>query len=103
MSWDWGKIVGSILPSIVGLGTGLIINNQNVQRARGEANDAKASLELQAKIAEENRKALELLQAGGKPPKEEKSNLPLYIGLGVGGVAILIFVIFKLTKKNNNV
>jgi hypothetical protein len=57
MSWDWGKIVGSILPSIVGLGTGLIINNQNVQRARGEANDAKAYLELQAKIAEENRKA----------------------------------------------
>jgi hypothetical protein len=98
-----GDIFKQIATPLVGLGVGLILNNQAVQKAKGEANDAKAYLELQAKIAEENRKALELLKAGGKPPEEEKSNLPLYIGLGVGGVAILIFVIFKLTKKNNNV
>ena len=92
----YADILGSILPSLIGLGTGLIANHQNVQKAKGIANDAKGLAELEFKLAEENRKALEI---ANELKVNSKSNLPLYIGLGVGGVVIIGVVIFAVTRK----
>lgn len=100
MAWDWGGIVKGVLPALVGVGTGLIVNNQNVQQAKGQANDAKALAELQYQTALANQKAIELQnQGGGNLSQKPKSNTALYVGLGVGGVVLIGVVIFAVTRK----
>lgn len=90
----------TIAGGILTLGTGLIINNQNVQNAKGQANDIQRRLDKEYEIALQNQQNIQAMQRGGKEaPDEEKSNLPLYIGLGVGGVVILGVVIFAVTRK----
>lgn len=97
---DWGKLISSIAPAIVGLGSGLIINNQNVKNAQGQANATQEALNTQYQIALQNQQNIKLMQqAGQAPPKKEKSKLPLYVGLGFGGVVILGIVIFAVTRK----
>lgn len=97
---DWGKLVNAVAPAIVGLGTGLIMNNQAVKNAQGQANAQQEALNAQYAIALQNQKNIELMkQSGQAPPKEEKSNLPLYIGLGIGGVLVIGVVIFAVTRK----
>ncbi len=99
---DWGKLLGDIAPSLIGFGTGLVMNHQQVQKAKGEANDAKSLAELQYQTVLQNQQNIKLMQqAGQAPPEKEKSNLPLYIGLGVGGVVILGVLIFAVTRKSN--
>jgi hypothetical protein len=102
MAWNWGKIFESVAPALVGLGSSLIINNQNVQNAQGQANATQEALNTQYQIALQNQQNIKLMQQAGQvtPPKE-KSNLPLYIGLGVGGVVILGVVIFAVTRRSN--
>ena len=100
MAWDWSGIVKSIAPAVVGLGTSMIINNQNVKNAQGQANATQKALDTQYQTALQNQENIRLMQqASQTPPEKEKSNLPLYIGLGVGGVAILGVVIFAVTRK----
>jgi hypothetical protein len=41
------------------------------------------------------------MQQSSQPPTKEKSNLPLYIGLGVGGVVVLGVVIFAVTRNKS--
>ena len=79
----------------------LIINNQNVKRAQGEANNARELANIQYQTALANAQGAMALanQRGGKNTEETKSNLPLYIGLGVGGVVLLGVVIFAVTRK----
>jgi hypothetical protein len=102
MAWDWGGIVKSIAPALVGLGTSLIINNQNVQNAQGQANATQEALNTQYQIALQNQQNIKLMQqAGQAPPAQEKNNTALYIGLGVGGVVILGIVIFAVTRRSN--
>jgi hypothetical protein len=102
MAWDWSGIVKSVAPALVGLGTGLIMNNQAVQNAQGQANATQEALNTQYQIALQNQQNIKLMQqAGQAPPPQEKSNLPLYIGLGVGGVVILGVVIFAVTRRSN--
>jgi beta-lactamase class D len=98
---DWGKLAYAIAPSLVGLGTGLILNNQAVQNARGQANATQEQQLRDLEIAKQNEKNILLAKmANQQTPVKEKSNLPLYIGLGVGGVVILGIVIFAVTRKN---
>jgi hypothetical protein len=101
MAYEYLKDLGkSLLPAFVALGTSLIINNQNVKNAQGQANATQRELDTQYQIALQNQQNIKLMQQGGKePPPKEKNNLPLYIGLGVGGVVILGVVIFAVTRK----
>jgi hypothetical protein len=100
MAWDWGGIVKGILPSVIGVGAGLIANNQAVQNAKGEANTQKELLEKQKEIALINQKNIELMQQGGQNLGADKNNnTALYVGLGVGGFALLGVVIFAVTRK----
>jgi hypothetical protein len=95
-----GEIFKEISAPLVGFGIGLINNNQLKQQAKNVANDRRAEQERDLKIAEEQTKReLYASMQGLKPPEKEKSNLPLYIGLGVGGVVILGLVIFAVTRK----
>lgn len=101
MSYEFLKDLGkSFATSMLALAPQLIINNQNVKNAQGQANDAKDIASLQYQTALANAQAMALAgQTGGKTPEAPKSNLPLYIGLGVGGVVLLGVVIFAVTRK----
>ena len=95
---DIGKLLA---PAIGGLATGLIMNNQARKDAKGQANEQRKRLEEELRVAEQNEKNIRLLQQSSQPPTKEKSNLPLYIGLGVGGVVVLGVVIFALTRNKS--
>jgi hypothetical protein len=103
MAYEFIKnLASSIAPALVGLGTSLIINNQNVKKAQGEANIQRelSGNALQIALANERASlALANQGGGGKTTEETKSNLPLYIGLGIGGVVLLGVVIFAVTRK----
>ena len=96
-----GDIIKQIAPTLVSFGTGMIAEHQLVQRAKGEANDAKAIADAQYQTAVENNKAkLLALQGGGNAPEvAKKSNTLLYVGLGVGGVLLIGTIIFVATRK----
>ena len=97
---DWSKLISSIAPAFVGLGASLIMNNQAKKNAQGQANATQQALDTQYQIALQNQQNIKLMQQAGKePPPKEKSNLPLYIGLGVGGVLVLGIIIFAVTRK----
>jgi len=91
---------GNAIGSLLGLGTGLIVNNQVKQNAKGEANNAQALADKQIKAQElayqTAQLQLQAQQGGGTPTK---SNTALYVGLGVGGVVILGLVVFLAVKK----
>lgn len=101
MSW-FGSFLnseagGQTIGSLVGLGTGLIANNQVKQNTKGEANTAKAlaDKQLQAQqLAYETAK----LQLQGQQ-QSGKDNTGLYIGLGVGGAVVLGLVVYLAVKK----
>ena len=91
---------GNAIGSLLGLGTGLIVNNQVKQNAKGQANDAKTLAELQLKAQQEAKEtALLQLKAQQSGSQNKESNTGLYIGLGVGGVLILGLVVFLVVKK----
>lgn len=97
-----GDIFKAVAPTLVGFGTGMIMNNQARQQAKGQANKEQELLNQQYQIALQNEKNLKLMQQSGQgTPEKEKSNLPLYIGLGVGGVVILGVVIFAVTRNKS--
>lgn len=97
----WGDVVKGILPSVVGFGTGMITNNQLRKDAKGQANERRKQIEEEMKLAEKTEKNIRLMQQSSQPPTKEKSNLPLYIGLGVGGVVVLGVVIFAVTRNKS--
>jgi hypothetical protein len=101
MAYEFIKnLATSLAPALLGLGTSLIMNNQAVKNAQGQANATQQALDTQYQIALQNQQNIKLMQQAGKePPPKEKSNLPLYIGLGVGGVLVLGIVIFAVTRK----
>ena len=103
MAFDWGGLVKAVLPSVLGLGTGLIMNNQNVKNAQGQANAQQQQLDTQYAIALANQQALALANQGGAKPPEAppKSNTALYIGLGVGGLVLISVIIFAVTRNKD--
>lgn len=86
--------------SLVGLGTGLIVNNQVKQNAKGDANNAQAladkQLQAQQLAYQTAQLQLQAQQGGGGTTKD---NTALYVGLGVGGVVILGLVVYLAVKK----
>ena len=93
----------AILPALVSFGGTMVMNNQRVQQAKGEANLQRDLANKQYESAYLNYKAQAEKNKLSQPTIEDddKSNLPLYIGLGFGGVLILGVVIFALTRKRN--
>lgn len=90
----------SAISGLLGLGTGLILSNQQKQVAKGQANDAKAIADAQIKAQELAYQTAQLqLQAQQGAGSGAKSNTGLYIGLGVGGAVILGLVVFLAVKK----
>lgn len=88
------------IDSILGLGTGLILSNQQKQNAKGEANDAKAIADAQVQAQQLAYQTAQLqLQAQQSAGSSQKSNTGLYIGLGVGGAVILGLVVYLAVKK----
>ena len=91
------QAVGAGIGSLLGLGTGLIANNQQKKLAEQQARDAKdlADKQIQAQQLALQTAQLQLQsqQGGGK------SNTGLYVGLGVGGVLILGLVVYLAVKK----
>lgn len=96
---SWTDVIKAVIPTVVGFGTGMIMNHQAVQNAKGQANAQQEVLNAQYAIALQNEKNIKLMQQSNQAPPKEKSNLPLYIGLGVGGVLIIGVVIFAVTRK----
>ncbi len=97
----WGDVLKGLIPAFVGVGTKLILNNQDVKRAQSQANEVKEQQARDLEIAKENQRNILLMkQAKEGVPEKEKSNTALYIGLGVGGVVILGVVIFAVTRKS---
>jgi len=91
---------GNAIGSLLGLGTGLIVNNQVKQNAKGEANNAQALADKQIQAQQLAYQTAQLqLQAQQGAGSGVKSNTGLYIGLGVGGVVILGLVVYLAVKK----
>ena len=102
MPFDLGKLLTATLPAIITGGTALILNNQAVQKAKGEANLIKEESDKAYAIAMQQAKNLrDLKQINKASPEKEKSKLPLYIGLGVGGVVVLGVIIFAVTRNKS--
>ena len=99
----FGQFLGSsggsqAIAGLIGLGGGLVMSNQEKQRAKKQGNDAKAVAEAQLKaqqIAYETAK----LQAQQGGAVGAKSNTGLYVGLGLGGAVILGLVVYFAVKK----
>ena len=88
------------ISGVLGLGTGLILSNQQKQNAKGQANDAKAIADAQVRAGELAYQTAQLqLQAQKGGASVPKSNTGLYIGLGIGGAVILGLVVFLAVKK----
>jgi len=97
----FGDLFKEVAPALVGFGTKMILNNQDVQRAQGKANEVREQQQRDLEIAKQNERNILLMKKAKEGvPEKEKSNLPLYIGLGVGGVVILGVVIFAVTRKS---
>jgi len=102
MPIDVGKLLTAVLPGIITGGTALILNNQAVQKAKGEANLIKEESDKAYAIAMQQAQNLrDLKQINKASPEKEKSKLPLYIGLGVGGVVVLGVIIFAVTRNKS--
>lgn len=97
-----GDIFKAIAPALVTFGTGLVLNNQAKKKAQGEANFIREESDKAYAIAMQQAQNLkDLKQVGKAPPEKEKSKLPLYIGLGVGGVVVLGVIIFAVTRNKS--
>lgn len=96
-SYSWLK---DLAKPFLELGTKLVLDNQEKQKAKGVANDAKALAQLEYdKALAEERRTQALLGSKDKMPEEKKSNTGLYIGIGVGAVVLIGGIIFAVTRK----
>ena len=100
---DWSGIIKAVAPAVIGLGTGLIMNNQNVKNAEGQANQQASAQQTQYQTALANQQALasanQLNANKNVVAPTTKNNTMLYIGLGVGGVVFVSLVVFAVTRK----
>jgi hypothetical protein len=90
--------IGSGLNTVLGLGAGLVQSNQQKKLAEQQAKTAKALAEAQLKAKELEYQTAQL-QLQTQKGSSVKSNTALYVGLGVGGVAILGLVVYLAVKK----
>ncbi len=101
MAYEFIKdLTKSLAPALLGLGTQLIINNQNVQNAQGQANAQQQALQTQYQIALANQQTVALQNQANRPQVTDSggSKVALYVGLGLGGVLILGLVIYAVRK-----
>jgi hypothetical protein len=97
----FSDIFKAVAPALVGLGTTLIVNNQNVQNAQGQANAQQqlANTQYQTLLAQQRAEELANQANANKNVPPKKNNTLLYVGLGVGGVVLIGIVIFAVTRK----
>lgn len=94
-SWLGDAISGSI-----GLLTTAFTANQTKQLAKGQANIVESQNASALAIAREQTLQAQLaLEAAKAQSSKSSGNTTLYILLGVGGVAVLGFVAYLVTKK----
>ena len=105
MSW-FSKFIsseagGNAIGTVLGLGAGAILSNQQKQDAKGQANNAQAladkQIQAQQLALETAKLQLEAQKSG--TASGGSNNTALYIGLGVGGVVILGLVVFLAVRK----
>jgi hypothetical protein len=92
---------GNAIGTVLGLGAGAILSNQQKQDAKGQANNAQAlaDKQLQAQQLAYDTAQLQLQAQQAGATSGGSNNTALYIGLGVGGVVILGLVVFLAVKK----
>lgn len=96
----WSDAVGAMGSAFINLGGSLIKSNQDIKNAQFQANAQLQALDKQYQIALTNQQTIAMQNQQNKPKVEGdgKNNIPLYIGLGVGGILVLGIVIYAIKK-----
>ena len=69
---SWTDVIKAVIPTVVGFGTGMIMNHQAVQNAKGQANAQQEALNAQYAIALQNEKNIKLMQQSNQAPPNKK-------------------------------
>jgi hypothetical protein len=96
----WKDLIKNTAGAVLTVGTNLIMSNQTTQNIKGQANNAREIANLQYQTAYQNAQALALANKANAPTVNDSggSKVPLYIGLGLGGVLVLGLVIYAIRR-----
>lgn len=90
---------GKTVDNLLGLGSGLILSNQQKQALKQQSENVALQAQSQVEVAR-----LQVEKAkieASKASAGESGNTMLYVGLGIGAVVILGVVIFAVTRSKS--
>ena len=93
-----GNAIGSAISSIFGAVGGAIGSKAQRDLARENANTQKELMDKQLQLAQLS-KETELAKLNAMLNMPKGSNLPLYIGLGVGSLLVIGLVVFAVRRN----